>query len=313
VGAVFSKSLLFSKIVAMIAVASIASGGTPVIGLITASGHFTVERSRVWGNSTLFDGAMVETDTSSSQLALATGAKVQLAAGSRAHVWSNRVQLEKGVGQLADAGSYEMDAAGLKISAGESNGRLRVALGSRTEVAALSGPARVSTSSGLLLATIPAGRSMAFAPQAAQGIITRTGCLLYKDGHYILQDDNTQEVVEVNGRDLAPSLGNHVQVTGTAGGTKPAVSIATLVVNATAVTTQSSGGCLSSATALNAQTQLPANAGGAGQPAASPSSAPRPSGGGMSTGAKIAIVGAIAGGGAGAAIALSGKKSSTSQ
>jgi hypothetical protein len=32
----------------------------------------------------------------------------------------------------------------------------------------------------------------------------------------------------------------------------------------------------------------------------------------MSTGAKVAIVGAIAGGGAGAAIALSGKKSSTS-
>jgi hypothetical protein len=34
---------------------------------------------------------------------------------------------------------------------------------------------------------------------------------------------------------------------------------------------------------------------------------------GMSTGAKIAIVGAVAGGGAGAALALGGSKKSTSQ
>jgi hypothetical protein len=104
-----------------------------------------------------------------------------------------------------------------------------------------------------------------------------------------------------------------VQVRGTASGNKPAVSIATSVLNVAAVAPQSQGGCLVVATALNAQTEVPRGAvpGASGQSTAAP--AAKASGGGLSTGAKAAIIiGVAAGGGAGAAIALSGKKSSTS-
>ncbi len=79
---------------------------------------------------------------------------------------------------------------------------------------------------------------MSFAIQqgSATGTITRTGCLLYKDGHYILQDENTQEVVELNGvaataRALQANTGNRVEVIGTAGATKPAVNIATSLLS----------------------------------------------------------------------------------
>jgi hypothetical protein len=293
--------------------------GNPAIGIVTASGNVTVERSEVWGNSTLFDGATVETKSSSSDLALRNGVRVQLAAGSRAQIWQNHVALEHGIGQMAGPASYELDAAGLRIHAASETGRLRVTLGDRVEVMALAGVARVTNGAGLLLASIPAGRGMSFSQQAgATGSVTRTGCLLYKDGHYILQDENTQEVVELNARDallanLKSNTGNRVEVLGTAGATKPVVSIATLLMNVSAITVKSQGGCLSAAAALNAQTEAPA-----GGPASTPAAGQTPSvstgggGGGMSTGAKVAIIAAIAGGGAGAAIALAGHKSSTS-
>lgn len=315
-----SKSVFFLATV----LASAIYAGTPAIGIVTASGHFTVERSEVWGNSTLFDGATVETTSSSSDLALRNGVRVQLAPGSRARIWQNRVALERGIGQMAAPASYELDAAGLRIRAASDapneKARLRVTMGDRVEVMALAGSARVTNGAGLLLASIPAGRGMSFSQQAgATGSVTRTGCLLYKDGHYILQDENTQEVVELNARDavlgdLKKNAGNRIEATGTAGATKPAVSIATLLLNVAALTVKSQGGCLSAAAALNAQTEAPAG----GAPSTTPASGQAPSvssgggGGGMSTGTKILIVGAVAGGAAGAAFAFIGHKSSTS-
>ena len=41
---------------------------SPVIGIVSASGHFTVDRSEVWGNTTLFEGANIETGSASSQV-----------------------------------------------------------------------------------------------------------------------------------------------------------------------------------------------------------------------------------------------------
>jgi hypothetical protein len=278
---------------------------TPAIGIVTASGHFTLQGSEVWGNATLFEGATIETTSASSQLALRNGVKVQLAAGSRAHVFADRLTLERGVGQVASAAPFEIDAAALRIQ----GAGVRVGMGETVEVAALTGVAKVSGKGDLLLATIPSGRSMSFAPQAAQtGAVKRNGCLLYKDNHFILQDDNTQEVVELNGQDLAPNLGNRVAITGTASTAKPAVSIAASVMNVSAVAPVSQGGCLVAASSLDARTEMPQ--GGAAAPAAQTAAKT----GGMSTGAKVAIAAVIIGGGAAAGIAvLESSKKSTSQ
>ncbi len=289
---------------------AIAFAGSPAIGIVTASGSFTLENSRVWGNSTLFDGSTVETSQASSSLALRNGVKLELGAASKAKIFEHRTILEKGVGLIA--GSYEIDAAGLKINS--AGARLRVVMADRVEVAAVSGLARVSTGAGLLLASIPAGRSMSFSMQAgATGAVTRTGCLVYKDGHYLLQDENTQEVSELSGgeavmRDLRTNTGNRVQISGGTVAAKPAVAAATVSINVLNITVKSQGGCLSVASALDARTDVPADAGTS--PANAAQTAPKS--GGMSTGAKVAIVAAIAGGGAGAALALAGKKSSSS-
>jgi hypothetical protein len=299
---VIRQTLFLSVLISAVAIAA-----APAIGIVTASGHFTLDRSQVWGNATVFEGSVVETGSASSEVALRSGAKLQLAKDSRARILLNRVVMEKGIGQLSAPESFEMDAANLRI---HTDGRLRVHIGNSVQVASLTGTTRVSSAGGMLLASIPAGRTMSFSPQAANGTVKRTGCLLFKDNHYIMQDENTQEVVELSGgQNLSTQLGNRVEVTGAASSAKPAVSIATVVLSVAAVTTKSTGGCLSVAANLGAQTEAAAP---------SPTAAEAPGqtgggGGGMSTGAKVAIIGAIAAGGAVAAVVLATqKKSSTS-
>jgi hypothetical protein len=289
--------------------------------MITASGHFMLDRSEVWGNATLFDGAQIETRAASSQASLRNGVTIQLGSVSSASVNENHLTLTKGVGQVAAAESYEVSAGDLSIRSAAGDSRVRVAWTSpgNLEVTALSGAARVSNRTGLLLASVPAGRRMTFAMQAAAaGVVTRTGCLLSKDGRFLIQDQNTQEVVEVRGDNLAANVGNRVAATGTVSVLRPAIAIATSILNANAVVLQQSGGCLSVAAALDAQTETTNAAATAtpapSQPAAAPGQAPSAPAAktGMSTGAKVAIVAVVAGGGAGAAIALAGGKKSTS-
>lgn len=288
-----------------------------VIGVVTASGHFILDRSEVWGNATLFDGGKIETGAASSEAALRNGVKIQLASASSATVGESQLTLTKGTGQVSASEDYQVTAGGLAIRSAAGASRVRVAwlAGGTIEVTALSGAARVASRTGLVLASIPAGRRMDFAMQAANGVVTRTGCLLYKDGKFLLQDQNTQEVLEIRGDNLAAQVGNRVTVTGATSALRPTLPIASGLLNASSVTLQGSGGCLSVAAALDAQTDVtnPVAGNTPNQPAAAPANAPAPAPKSrMSTGAKIGIIVVVAGGGAGAAIALAGKKSSTS-
>ncbi len=315
---VLTSLLTFTYLSADSFAATSSAAKSPVIGVVTASGHFILDRSEVWGNATLFDGGKIETGAASSEAALRNGVKIQLASASSATVGESQLTLTKGTGQILAKEDYQVSAGGLAIRSASGASRVRVAwlAGGTVEVTALSGAARVANRTGLVLASIPAGRRMDFALQAATGAVTRTGCLLYKDGKFLLQDQNTQEVLEIRGDNLAAQVGNRVTVNGTASALRPALAAASGTVNANTVTLQETGGCLSVAAALDAQTEVPntAAATAPSQPAVAPAKAPAPAAakGGMSTGAKVAIIVVVAGGGAGAAIALAGKKGSTS-
>lgn len=259
---------------------SVVAAAAPAIGIVTASGHFNVEGSQVWGNATLFDGTVVETSTASSELALRNGVKVQLAAGSRARIWQNRLVLEKGVAQLAAPASFD---------------------------------ARVSEQAKLIRAPYR-GISM----QAAQGQTVHAGCMVYKDGHYLVQDLTTQEVIEVSGTGLAANVGNRVEVRGTALST-PGAAPATSAMNVASVALVAQGGCLSVATTLDAKTEVPADASKSGKSTAKAAATGAAAGAaagaatGLSTGAIVGIVAGVGGGGAAAAILVTkGNKPSTS-
>jgi hypothetical protein len=278
--------------------------------VISAAGTIRLNHSSIWGNATLFEGTTVETTEASGNLALTNGVRMQLGAQSRASVFENRVVLEKGSTQVANRDGYLVEALGLKI-ASDAGARMKVALtsGGHIEVAALSGTTRVRGEGGVLLAAIPAGGGLTFAFQGGAATVMRTGCLVYKSDHFLLQDDNTSEVLELSGPGLSANVGNHVDVTGSIATARPVVSPATLVMNVSGVTLKTAGGCLTVASSLNASATPPA-----ATPAAGPAAPAAAKTGGLSTGAKVGIAVAVIGGGAGAAIALSsGKKSSTSQ
>lgn len=279
-----------------------------VIGMVSASGHVRVDRSQVWGNATVFEGTSIETDAASGSVALRNGVRIQLASKSRALFWQDRAKLEKGTSQFTVPAAYDVETGGFRVRA-EAGTRMLVAFkpGNHLEVTALAGEARVNNARGSLLATIPAGHSAGFAlQQGAAAPVTHSGCLLYKDGHYILQDEMTSEVIELNGSDLALNVGNRVEVTGPTTTTKPTVSIATSVMDVTNLSPRATGGCLTVASALGASANPPPAAGAAPTPAVPAAK------GGLSKGAKIGIAVAAIGGGAGAAIAIAGSKSSTS-
>jgi hypothetical protein len=281
-----------------------------------------VEGSRIWGNATLFDGAKVETGTASSELMLRNGVKVQLAAGSSARIWANHLNLEQGSGQVTAPGHFEIDAGEIKVTTG--GARLLVAFTDPQllQVAALSGTAQVLRTRGAVMGSLAAGSNHSFGNFALMQTLTRAGCLVYKEGGFLLQVDDSPEVMQLQGPDLAANVGNRVEIIGTRATTAATVAPASGVLVVSSVAPRSVGGCLTVAAALNAQTSMPqpTTAGAKPTPGAKPP-APAAQGqtpkvaktGGMSTGAKAAIIIAVAGGGgAGAAIALSSKKSSTS-
>jgi hypothetical protein len=302
-----------------------AMAAPPAIGIVTASGHFTVDRSEVWGNATLFDGSKIQTTNASSDVALRSGVRVQLGGSSRASISERRLILWQGASQILAATPYEVDAGSFRVKPAGTDVRISVAYASNgvIDVAAVRGEARVTLSGGALLASVATGQKRSFALQNAAGrAVVHKGCLVTKDGHYEIQDQDTEEVVEVTGAAtlLNPAVGNRVTATGTASDARPSVAPATGVMVASVVALEQRGGCLSVAAALNASTEVgqggpsaaaPAGIGGA-QPPPSPSAGGTSGGGGMSTGAKIGIAVAVAGGGAGAAIVLASRKGSTS-
>ena len=109
--------------------------GAPAIGVVTASGHFTLDRARVWGNATLFSGGRIETDAASSQVNLANGVRIQLAANSSASILDNRLTLLTGSGQLVaspvvfETAGYEIAAGGFAIRPNGTGARVHVSWG----------------------------------------------------------------------------------------------------------------------------------------------------------------------------------------
>jgi hypothetical protein len=305
-------------LIASLLVFSLSAGPTS-IGLISASGPLTVDRSPIWGNATLFEGTSVATADASGDLALRNGVRIQLAAQSQAVIGESRTVLEKGSSQISAGQDYEVQALGLRIR-GDAGARMRVALHASNvvEVTALLGKANVRDSGGLLLAAVPPGRAVAFAmPQqagpAGPAAVTRSGCLLYKSMHFILHDDATNEVIELNGPDLGLNVGKSVQITGTPVAAKPILGIATAVMTVTNVAPRSTGGCLVTAQALDALTQVPSAAPAPTPTPASTSPAATAAKVGLSGGAIAAIIiGVAAAGGGGAYFALNSSKASTS-
>lgn len=198
--------------------AAVAFAASPSIGLAVANGSFQLDKSKVYGNATLFDGSFIETAAVSSDLVLLNGARLRLGAESQARVHPDRLVLEKGQGEIGAASAYSIEALGLRAAPASPQSRLVVTYSgpARIQVAALFGSARVSGANGLLVANVPAGTALDLEPQAAGATAASklVGTLQFKDGSFLLTDEVSHVAYVLTGSGLDQYTGDRVEVTG---------------------------------------------------------------------------------------------------
>jgi hypothetical protein len=286
------------------------AGTTPAIGTAQAKGSFRVDDATVAGNATLFEGTTVETHQSALTLDLSSGARLWLDAGSKGPLFSDRLILEDGSGQMKQAAGFRIDARGLTVRMDNGAGSVRVALphagqpgNARIQVAALAGSVRVLNSQGLIVAAIHAGNTLEFAFQASSAPSKLSGCLRTVSGHYLVTDEVTNVTVEVAGTGLDKEGGNRVQITGVMDPAASPVSAATQYIRVSGVK-RLSRGCVATDRAAAAGAGG-GNAGGAAGPAA------KAGGIGAISVATIAIIGGVSAAAIIGGLAASGSLSST--
>ncbi|MGH9660029.1 MAG: hypothetical protein ACRD96_15885, partial [Bryobacteraceae bacterium] len=256
------------------------------LGVAVASGSFRVDRSLVYGNTTVFRGTQIETEQASSRLQLADGTRMELGRDSRARVYDKRVTLERGMGEMETPSGYQIEARSLRIATAAAKSVARVKLQGERQVlvAALAGPVRVFNEIGLLVANLEPGASLLLTPQAAQpGAFQMTGCLVQtRDGRFLIVEAN--QTIELRGSGLAAEVNNRVEIRGNAFRSAAAAPPASQVVQVDSLKQVAAGGCQDVAARLESAGVRMARAGQA--PAT-----PRPEvavGGGGHTGAIIA-------------------------
>jgi hypothetical protein len=194
----------------------------PPIGVANSSGEFRVDGSAIQGNSTLFDGAVIETTSARSVLHI-SGAQVTLLPDSRAKVYRDRAILEKGAGIVTHAQHLIVQAASLRIapSAGDSVLQVEKTGQAQVVVAITGGSAEVRNLSGLLIASLNPNMALAFnipasdtQTSAATGAVKLAGVVQSDGGSFFLTDSTTGVKVELRGRDLAKYVGRKITFDG---------------------------------------------------------------------------------------------------
>jgi hypothetical protein len=281
---------------------------SPAVGLASANGSFLVNAAEVWGNTTLFDGSVVETAKAPSQLRLNNGAQMRLATSSRAAIHDGRFVLERGSGQVESSSLSLLEARSLRVYPATSGSvaRVELAKGSQVVVAALQGAVRVTNAAGVVVANMTAGNALSFDPQAgAAGPTKVSGCLLRKDGKFIVTDQTTNVTLQVQGSGLEKELGNRVEITGAADPASPTVAGATQLVNVQSVKRVEKGGCASVAKKVGAAGAAGAAAAGAAAGGAAAA--------GIGAAATVAVVGGVVAAGTVGGLAAAGSFSGEEQ
>lgn len=207
----------------LLAFSPLAFASTP-IGTASAAGSMRVDGYAITGNATLFDGSAVATAQASATLRLSAGAQINLAPGSEGTLYSDRMILNSGKGEITASRSFLLESSGLAITPahGAAHGIVAVMPDKSIQVAALSGDLQVAEIGGAVVARVSSGSAMSFAAPAAGGSVTLKGKVSSSDGKYYLTADDGS-ITQLTGKDFEKYVGKDVRVTGTVvAGTTPA-------------------------------------------------------------------------------------------
>lgn len=228
------RSLLVLSVAACLLAAT-----DPAIGMAVARGSFRADNSRVYGNTTLFEGTRLATSQASLELRLQSGAQLGLAPASEAKVYRDHLVLERGRAEVRAAAAYGLEARGLRATPTAAHAWARIGFDERNRVlvAAVRGPVEVRNAAGLLLANLEEGRTLVFDPQGQQpgaaAPVKISGLVQHRDGHYLLIDEVSNVTFEVLGGGVEREVGNRVELSGVIDPTAKPFPPATQVVRVT--------------------------------------------------------------------------------
>ena len=139
------------------------------IGFVVTSGQAQVDGSVVRGNSTLFQGSLVQAGSVTSDLMLPGGSNLLLQPGSAVKVYRECAVLQNGTATQRGSQGYALFADGLRVSSLSPAGAVVVGVQDRShlEVAAQGAAAEVRNRAGALVARLEPGKALSFAIQAS--------------------------------------------------------------------------------------------------------------------------------------------------
>jgi hypothetical protein len=213
------------------------------IGIVVTSGQAQVDGAVVRGNSTLFQGNLVQAGQGTSDLMFPGGSNLLLQPESAVRVFREYGVLEHGA--ATERGSKILVADGLKVSSLFPQGAVFVRMedGSHLNVAAQGGPAEVRNQAGGLVARLEPGKALNLLIQAAPqstpapstagqappppGTQLTLHGILHKDhpgryGRFLLTDLVSKVTYELQGPGLDDLVGASVEATGSTFNAAPA-------------------------------------------------------------------------------------------
>src|SRR3954464_7618344 len=93
---------------------ALATAATPVIGVALKAGSFTMDGNRVEGNATVLEGDRIDTGSGPARLEFVNGNRLRLSTGTKAVVYSDRLVLERGTGEISAASQFRMETMNLR-------------------------------------------------------------------------------------------------------------------------------------------------------------------------------------------------------
>lgn len=229
---------------------SVAMAATLSIGFVQSNGDFRADGSRVVGNSTLFEGTLIETNSTRSVLNL-PDAQITLSPDSRAKVFHDHTILEKGTGLLKESDRHAIEAKTLHITPVSKGSIVQVDITGPSQIAVASrrGSVEIRNSSGVLVASLHPGAALALDAQPGTATaVTMSGQIIQKNGNYFLTDTTTNVTVQLKGADVAKHVGKQVVINGSiVSGSQPATG-ASQVIQVVSITSLAAGGSIATPT-----------------------------------------------------------------
>ena len=214
------------------------------VGFVVTNGQAQVDGVPVQGNSTLFQGSVVQAGSVTSDLMFPGGSNLLLQPDSAVQVYREYAVLQRG--GATQRGAHTLVADGLRVSSLSPQGAVFVGLQDKyhLKVAAQGGSAEVRNPAGELVARLEPGKALSFVVQAppqntnptpaqqnstpatvgqaappSSGVQLTLHGVLRKDhpgryGHFLLTDVATNTTYELQGTNLDDLVGASVEVTG---------------------------------------------------------------------------------------------------